>query len=89
MADSKVYSLGATGILTCLDARTGVVIWGKNILEETNQSVPKWAKSCSHLIVDGMVIVTLGSKAEKSLGAFSANTGELIWRSGNYPTSYA
>ena len=32
VADSKVYSLGATGILTCLDARTGVVIWGKNIL---------------------------------------------------------
>ncbi|MDA7496350.1 PQQ-like beta-propeller repeat protein [Akkermansiaceae bacterium] len=89
VADSKVYSLGATGILTCLDARTGVVIWGKNILEETNQSVPKWAKSCSPLIVDGMVIVTLGSKAEKSLGAFSENTGELIWRSGNYPSSYA
>jgi outer membrane protein assembly factor BamB len=36
-----------------------------------------------------MVIVTLGSKADKSLGAFSADSGELMWRSGNYPSSYA
>lgn len=70
VANSKVYSLGATGILTCLDARTGTLIWGKNVLEETNQSIPKWAKSCSPLVVDGMVIVTLGSKAEKSSGHF-------------------
>ena len=70
VADSKVYSLGATGILTCLDARTGVVIWGKNILEETNQSVPKWAKSCSPLIVDGMVIVTLEVRLRKVLELF-------------------
>jgi outer membrane protein assembly factor BamB len=89
VADSKVYSLGATGILTCLDARTGTLIWGKNVLEETNQSVPKWAKSCSPLVVDGMVIVTLGSTADKSLGAFSVASGELMWRSGNYPSSYA
>ena len=89
VANGRVYSLGATGLLNCLDARTGSLIWGKNILKETNQSVPKWAKSCSPLVVDEKVILTLGSKAEKSLGAFSVDTGELVWRSGDYPSSYA
>ncbi|MDA7934289.1 PQQ-binding-like beta-propeller repeat protein [Akkermansiaceae bacterium] len=85
----KVYSFGATGILNCLDARTGDLIWRKNVLRETGQSVPKWAKSCSPLIVDGKVIVTLGSEAKENLAAFTVESGELVWRSGDYPSSYA
>ena len=89
VADGKVYSLGATGILNCFDARTGKLIWGKDILKEADQGIPKWAKSCSPLVVDGKVVVTLGSKADKNLAAFAVDTGELIWRSGDYPSSYA
>lgn len=85
----KVFSYGATGILNCLDARTGKVIWGKDILAEAGQSVPQWAKSCSPLVVDGRVVVNLGSEAEENLAAYDAESGELIWRSGNYPSSYA
>jgi len=86
--DGRVFSLGATGILNCLEARTGKVIWGKNVLAEVNHSVPQWAKSCSPLVVDGKVIVTLGSKAEKNLAAFKVTTGELVWRAGDYRSSY-
>ena len=87
--DGKVFSLGATGILNCLDARTGKVIWGKNILKEAGHSVPTWAKSCSPLVVDGKVVVTLGSEAEKNLAAFDIESGDLVWRAGDYPSSYA
>ncbi len=89
ITDGKVFSLGATGILNCLDARTGEKIWGKDILAEVKQSVPTWAKSCSPLIVDGKVIVTLGSEAKENLAAFDASSGNLIWRSGDYKSSYA
>lgn len=85
----KVFSFGATGILNCLDARTGTVIWGKNVLAEAGHSVPTWAKSCSPLVVDGRVIVTLGSNAEKNLAAYDASSGELVWRAGDYSSSYA
>ena len=87
--DGKVFSLGATGILNCLDARTGKVIWGKNVLKEVGQSVPTWAKSCSPLVVDGKVIVTLGSEAEKNLAAWDVASGDMVWRSGDYKSSYA
>jgi outer membrane protein assembly factor BamB len=86
--EGRVFSLGATGILNCLDARTGKLIWGKDVLAEVDHSVPTWAKSCSPLIVDGKVVVTLGSKAEKNLAAFDLNTGEPIWRAGDYSSSY-
>ncbi|MFT6864804.1 MAG: outer membrane protein assembly factor BamB [Akkermansiaceae bacterium] len=86
--DGKVFSYGATGILSCLDARTGSLIWGKDVLAEVGQSVPKWAKSCSPLVVDGKVIVTLGSQAEKNLAAFEVATGKPVWRAGDYSSSY-
>ena len=86
--DGRVFSMGATGILNCLDARTGKVIWGKDVVAEAGQSVPKLAKSCSPLVVDGNVIVTLGKEAKENLAAYEAATGKLVWRSGNYSSSY-
>ena len=32
--EGRIYALGATGELRCLDAKTGAVIWGKNILTD-------------------------------------------------------
>ena len=89
VVDGKVFSYGATGILNCLDARTGEMIWGKDVLVEVGQQVPTWAKSCSPLVVDGKVIVTLGKEAEKNLAAFNISNGELVWRAGDYSSSYA
>ncbi len=89
VVDGKVFSYGATGILNCLDARTGELIWGKDVLVELGQQVPTWAKSCSPLVVDGKVIVTLGKEAEKNLAAFNISNGELVWRAGDYSSSYA
>ncbi|MFT6180311.1 MAG: outer membrane protein assembly factor BamB [Akkermansiaceae bacterium] len=88
VAAGKVFSYGATGILNCLDARTGKVIWGKDVLANFGQSVPTWAKSNAPLVVDGKVIVTLGKEAEGNLAAFDVLSGDLVWRSGDYSSSY-
>lgn len=89
VVEGKVVSLGATGQLNCLDARTGKQLWGKNILEEVQHRVPTWAKSCSPLIVDGKVVVTLGKEAKGNLAAYDLNGGALLWRAGDYSSSYA
>lgn len=89
VVDGRVISYGATGILNCLDARTGEVIWGKDVLAEVEHRVPTWAKSCSPLVVDGKVIVTLGKESKKNLAAFDISSGELLWRAGDYSSSYA
>jgi len=56
VVEERVYSFGATGILNCLDARSGQKIWGRKLLDEMNHAVPKWAKSTSPLVVDGKLL---------------------------------
>src|SRR5215204_7343300 len=41
----RIYALGATGELRCLDANGGAVIWGKNILSENGASNLQWAQA--------------------------------------------
>ena len=56
--EGRVYSMGATGILDCLDGATGNVIWSHSVLNSPDHNQP-FGKSCSPLIVDDMVVVTV------------------------------
>jgi outer membrane protein assembly factor BamB len=76
----RVYALGATGELKCLDANTGAVIWGRNILSENQASNLQWAQSASPLIVDDKVIVLPGGGGGKSVVAYNKTTGAPVWR---------
>ncbi|MEW6125970.1 MAG: PQQ-binding-like beta-propeller repeat protein [Acidobacteriota bacterium] len=76
--DGKLYALGATGELRCLDAKTGKVIWGKNILTDNGASNLQWGMAAAPLIVDDKVIVQPGGK-NKSFVAYNKNTGAAMW----------
>ena len=86
--DGKVYALGATGILTCLDGRRGALIWRRDTLLEAGHENLMWAKSSSPLIVGDRVIVTLG-KGPQTLAAYATTTGEPVWRSGPSGSAYS
>ena len=43
--DDKVYSLGATGVLACLELATGRKLWEVNILEENGAGNVDWGMS--------------------------------------------
>jgi outer membrane protein assembly factor BamB len=79
--EGRIYALGATGELRCLDARTGAVIWGKNILSDNQASNLQWAISASPLVVDDKVIVLPGGSANNSVVAYNKMTGAPVWKS--------
>src|SRR5688500_12369070 len=79
--EGRLYVLGATGELRCLDAKTGRVIWGKNILSENGASNLPWAMAASPLIVDDKVIVLPGGSGGKSVVAYNKVSGSPVWRS--------
>ncbi|HEV2884974.1 MAG TPA: PQQ-binding-like beta-propeller repeat protein [Pyrinomonadaceae bacterium] len=79
--DGRLYVLGATGELRCLDAKTGRVIWGKNILSENGASNLPWAMAASPLIVDDKVIVLPGGSGGKSVVAYNKMSGAPVWKS--------
>ena len=84
----RLYALGATGEFRCLDANTGTVIWGKNILTDNQARNLPWAMAASPLIVDDKVIVLPGGASGKSVVAYNKNTGAPVWRVLNDQQAY-
>lgn len=75
LANGRIYSFGATGILNVLDARNGAVIWTRNVATETNTKIPFWGFSSSPLVIGDIVIVA----AAGQLVAYETATGNRRW----------
>jgi outer membrane protein assembly factor BamB len=70
VADGKVCTLGVAGVVSCLDAESGTVVWRKD-----TRSWPDYYTSSSPLIVDGKCVVFVGA-----LTAFDLASGEPKWQ---------
>jgi outer membrane protein assembly factor BamB len=57
----RIFTQGGTGIVNCLDARTGRVVWSHDTPVEFGASVTVWGKSGSPLVVDDMVLTSVGA----------------------------
>src|ERR1044072_4614215 len=84
----RIYALGATGELRSLDANSGAVVWGKNILNDNAAKNLPWAMAASPLIVDDKVIVLPGGANGKSVVAYNKNTGAPVWKVLDDPQAY-
>ncbi len=84
----RIYALGATGELRCLDANSGAVIWGKNILSDNQANNLPWAMAASPLVVDDKVIVLPGGAPNKSVVAYNKMTGAPVWKVLNDSQAY-
>ena len=68
----RIFTQGATGIVNCLDARTGNVIWSHDTVKEFGATVALWGKSGSPLVVDDMLIVSVGAPFGEAASASEA-----------------
>ncbi|HYG81256.1 MAG TPA: PQQ-binding-like beta-propeller repeat protein, partial [Pyrinomonadaceae bacterium] len=84
----RVYALGAAGELRCLDAKTGRLIWNRNILKDNGAENLQWGMSASPLIVDDKVVVLPGGRSGKSVVAYNRLTGAPVWRALDDEASY-
>ena len=77
--DGRLYALGATGRLVCLEAASGSVLWERNILDDAGASNLPWAMSGAPLLVDDLVIVQPGGTRGWSIAAYDRLTGDVVW----------
>jgi outer membrane protein assembly factor BamB len=89
VAGHRVYTLGSTGLLNCLELETGKGIWSKDVVRDNQGEVNEWGMSCSPLVVDDLVVVSVGGRNDRSLVAYRAATGEFVWGDGNDGAGYS
>ena len=74
ISGNRVYTVGSTGILNCLDFETGEQLWTTNIFEEHEAEAPPWGVSISPLVFGELVVVSAGGAV-----AYHRETGEIAW----------
>src|SRR6266850_1221311 len=77
VADGKVVTLGVRGVLSCLNAADGKVIWRK---EDFKNATPKFYTSASPLIADGLCIAELGGDKDGGVVAYDLASGKEKWK---------
>jgi outer membrane protein assembly factor BamB len=87
--DGKLYTLGATGRLNCLDAHTGQTQWSKNIVDDSSAKTQHWGFTASPVVSQGIVTVFAGGPSGKSVLGYQATTGDLAWARGEGENSYS
>jgi outer membrane protein assembly factor BamB len=82
VADGRVFTLGITGILSALDAKSGKVLWRK----QAPAVLPLYGTAMSPAVDGGLVIAHVGGHDSGALTAFDAATGAEKWKwSGDGP----
>ncbi len=86
VADGKVFTLGAKGMIACHDANSGKLIW-KN--ETYTTEVPQFFTGSSPLVTDKMCIVPLGGKEHGVVVALDVKSGKKLWKLESAPCTYS
>ena len=84
--DGKVYVLGCLGHLFCFEARTGKVIWKRDLAQEYGFE-PLQTTGASPLIEGKLLILLLGGKP--CVLALDRNTGKEAWRALNESAAHS
>ena len=88
-ADGKVYTLSRFGILCCIDATSGKIVWSKALMREFGGKPPQWNYAFSPL-VDGDNIIVQSGSPRGNVMAFNKATGAVVWVGDNVdPAGYA
>ncbi len=85
---NNLYALGGGGDLSCLEARTGRVVWTINILQKFGGSNNNWGISESPLVIGDKLLINAGGPGA-SIVALNKKDGSLIWKSQSDKAGYS
>jgi outer membrane protein assembly factor BamB len=88
VVDGKVVTLGVGGIVTCLNATDGTLLWRKASQADFLETAYKADTAMSILVADGLCIVHVGNGGAAAILAFDLSTGQPRWKlAGQAPQS--
>ncbi len=89
--EGKVYAIGSTGKVDCLQLESGDSIWAKDLKQDFGSEVPRWGISAAPLIVEdhGYVLVAGQESEGPCFFALDLESGKLKWSISASGASYS
>jgi outer membrane protein assembly factor BamB len=75
-----VYVAGAGGMLLCLEAATGRLVWSHDAVAEYDTTIPVWGVTSAPLVEGHLAIFIVGGEPDALVVAFDKRTGAEVWR---------
>jgi outer membrane protein assembly factor BamB len=85
----KLFTVGTTAILTCVDAQTGKPLWSKDLHKEFKAALNGRGFGSSPLAYKGNILLPVSSDKDHGLMAFSQADGSVAWKGGDFEPGYA
>lgn len=79
VVDGRVYAIGFTAKLHCLQQKTGKVIWSLDPAKEFGVKPPEYGASSSPILYKDKLIVVLGGE-NNGIAALSPDSGNVVWK---------
>ena len=89
VADGRLFTLGATAVLSSFDAATGALKWRKDFSKSVDTSKLFTGTAMSPLIAGGLLIVHVGDDRAGAFRAFDPETGVEKWSLAGHGPGYA
>ena len=83
----RLYTLGASGRLNCLDAASGKGLWTRDLVADCGATIPQWGFASSPLVAHGVVTAFAGGANGKTIAAYDEQSGEPAWTASVGPAS--
>ncbi|HEX8139639.1 MAG TPA: PQQ-binding-like beta-propeller repeat protein [Pyrinomonadaceae bacterium] len=84
----RLYALGGNGDLSCIETRTGRIVWTMNILKKFGGENISWGISESPLVIGDRLFINAGGPGA-SIVALNKRDGSLLWKTQSDKAGYS
>jgi len=89
IADGRVYTLGAEGMLCCWNLADGAKVWSVDTRAMFHADKGFFGVACSPLVEGDLVVLNVGGKDGAGVVAFDRRDGHVRWKATNDEAGYA
>jgi len=81
LTSNRCYTFGAEGKLTCLELRTGKLLWQRDTGSDWNVPPAFFGVGSSPILEGALLLVMAGGQPNSGMVALDAGTGKTVWES--------
>jgi outer membrane protein assembly factor BamB len=89
IADGKVFTYGAEGLIHAVDFKTGKKLWSVDAVARFNSGKGFFGRACSPLVEGSAVLLNIGGSDGAGIIALDKDTGKLLWKASGEEASYS